>query len=47
VLARRRRAAVGELTGFVTESLQGIRTVHAFGSQETEDARFGTTNAQG
>jgi ATP-binding cassette subfamily B protein/subfamily B ATP-binding cassette protein MsbA len=46
VLARRRRAAVGELTGFVTESLQGIRTVHAFGSQETEDARFGATNTQ-
>jgi ATP-binding cassette, subfamily B, bacterial len=46
VLARRRRAAVGQLTGFVTESLQGIRTVHAFGSQATEDSRFGATNAQ-
>ncbi|WP_433273964.1 ABC transporter ATP-binding protein [Pseudonocardia xinjiangensis] len=43
--ARQQRAAVGRLTGFVTESLQGIRTVHAFGSQQTEDERFGTTNA--
>jgi ATP-binding cassette subfamily B protein/subfamily B ATP-binding cassette protein MsbA len=46
VLARRRRAAVGKLTGFVTESLQGIRTIHAFGSQPTEDSRFGATNDQ-
>jgi ATP-binding cassette subfamily B protein len=30
--ARRKRAATGKLTGFVTESLLGIRTVHAFGS---------------
>ena len=44
VNSRRRRAAVGTLTGFVTESLQGIRTVHAFGSQELEDRRFSTTN---
>ena len=44
VIARRRRAAVGSLTGFVTESLQGIRTVHAFGNQEVEDRRFGVTN---
>jgi ATP-binding cassette subfamily B protein/subfamily B ATP-binding cassette protein MsbA len=46
VLARRRRAAVGQLTGFVTESLQGIRTIHAFGSQQAEDSRFGATNEQ-
>jgi ATP-binding cassette, subfamily B, bacterial len=44
VNSRQRRAAVGDLTGFVTESLQGIRTVHAFGSQAVEDRRFGTTN---
>jgi ATP-binding cassette subfamily B protein/subfamily B ATP-binding cassette protein MsbA len=44
VNSRRQRAAVGELTGFVTESLQGIRTVHAFGSQDLEDRRFGSTN---
>jgi ATP-binding cassette subfamily B protein len=43
--ARQQRTAVGSLTGFVTESLQGIRTVHAFGSQETERERFGSTNA--
>jgi len=42
--ARRKRAAVGHLTGFVTESLQGIRTVHAFGNQHMQDARFSTTN---
>jgi ATP-binding cassette subfamily B protein/subfamily B ATP-binding cassette protein MsbA len=42
--ARRKRAAVGNLTGFVTESLQGIRTVHAFGNQHMQDARFDTTN---
>jgi ATP-binding cassette subfamily B protein len=42
--SRQQRAAVGELTGFVTESLQGIRTVHAFGSQDLEDRRFGSTN---
>jgi ATP-binding cassette subfamily B protein/subfamily B ATP-binding cassette protein MsbA len=42
--SRRKRAAVGTLTGFVTESLQGIRTVHAFGNQERQDALFGSTN---
>src|SRR5882724_11778962 len=42
--ARRRRAAVGTLSGFVTESLQGIRTVHAFGNQQRQDELFGTTN---
>jgi ATP-binding cassette subfamily B protein len=42
--SRQRRAAVGRLTGFVTESLQGMRTIHAFGSQKGQDRRFGTTN---
>jgi ATP-binding cassette subfamily B protein/subfamily B ATP-binding cassette protein MsbA len=42
--SRQRRAAIGELTGFVTESLQGIRTVHAFASQHVQDRRFGTGN---
>ncbi|HEX4250235.1 MAG TPA: ABC transporter ATP-binding protein [Pseudonocardia sp.] len=42
--SRRKRAAVGNLTGFVTESLQGIRTVHAFGNQERQDTLFGATN---
>jgi ATP-binding cassette, subfamily B, bacterial len=42
--ARRKRAASGVLTGFVTESLQGIRTTHAFGNQERQDELFGTTN---
>jgi ATP-binding cassette subfamily B protein/subfamily B ATP-binding cassette protein MsbA len=46
VNSRQRRAAVGDLTGFVTESLQGIRTVHAFGSQDLEDTRFGSTNSR-
>jgi ATP-binding cassette subfamily B protein/subfamily B ATP-binding cassette protein MsbA len=43
--SRKRRAAIGDLTGFVTESLQGIRTVHAFGSQGLQDRRFGAQNA--
>jgi len=42
--SRRLRGAVGSLTGFVTESLQGIRTVHAFGSQDLQDRRFRRTN---
>ena len=42
--SRERRAAVGMLTGFVTESLQGERTIHAFGSQVLQDRRFGRTN---
>jgi ATP-binding cassette subfamily B protein/subfamily B ATP-binding cassette protein MsbA len=42
--SRSQRAAVGHLTGFVTESLQGIRTVHAFGNQELQDRRFDSTN---
>jgi ATP-binding cassette subfamily B protein/subfamily B ATP-binding cassette protein MsbA len=43
-VARRRRAAVGTLTGFVTESLQGMRTIHAFGSQDSQEQRFGQGN---
>ena len=46
VTSRRRRAAVGTLTGFVTESLQGIRTTHAFGNQDVQDKQFNTTNDQ-
>src|SRR6476659_6321270 len=42
--SRKRRAAVGRLTGFVTESLQGMRTIHAFGSQDTQEQRFGEDN---
>src|SRR5882757_71120 len=42
--SRRKRAAVGNLTGFVTESLQGIRTTHAFGNQQRQDELFGATN---
>jgi subfamily B ATP-binding cassette protein MsbA len=42
--ARRRRAAEGRLSGFVAESLQGIRTIHAFGRQDLHDARFGRSN---
>jgi ATP-binding cassette subfamily B protein len=42
--SRRRRAAVGRLTGFVTESLQGMRTIHAFGSQDSQEQRFGQDN---
>jgi ATP-binding cassette subfamily B protein/subfamily B ATP-binding cassette protein MsbA len=42
--ARRKRAASGDLTGFVTESLQGIRTTHAFGNQARQDELFGTSN---
>ena len=44
--ARRKRAATGELTGFVTESLLGIRTVHAFGNQDVQDQRFAAQNDQ-
>jgi ATP-binding cassette, subfamily B, bacterial len=43
-VARQRRAAVGRLTGFVTESLQGMRTIHAFGSQDSQEQRFGQGN---
>lgn len=42
--ARRRRAAEGRLSGFVAESLHGIRTIHAFGRQDLHDRRFGNDN---
>ena len=42
--ARRRRAAEGRMAGFVAESLQGIRTIHAFGRQDLHDRRFGSSN---
>ncbi|MDT7665096.1 MAG: ATP-binding cassette, subfamily bacterial [Pseudonocardiales bacterium] len=42
--ARRRRAAEGLMTGFVAESLQGIRTIHVFGRQDLHDDRFGAEN---
>ncbi|MDT7676094.1 MAG: ATP-binding cassette, subfamily bacterial [Pseudonocardiales bacterium] len=42
--ARNRRAAEGKLSGFVAESLQGIRTIQAFGRQDLHDRRFGATN---
>jgi ATP-binding cassette subfamily B protein/subfamily B ATP-binding cassette protein MsbA len=42
--SRSRRAAVGQLTGLVSESLQGIRTVHAFASQEVHDRYFDAQN---
>jgi subfamily B ATP-binding cassette protein MsbA len=44
--ARRRRAAEGRLSGFVAESLQGIRTVQAFGRQDLHDQRFAASNEQ-
>jgi ATP-binding cassette subfamily B protein len=42
--AKRKRAATGDLTGLVTESLMGIRTVHAFGNQDVQDQRFAAQN---
>lgn len=42
--ARSRRTAEGSLAGFVAESLQGIRTIHAFGRHELHDERFGEGN---
>jgi ABC-type multidrug transport system fused ATPase/permease subunit len=42
--ARHQRAAEGRLAGYVAESLQGIRTVHAFGRHDLHDARFATDN---
>jgi ATP-binding cassette subfamily B protein len=44
VSARRRRAAEGKLSSYVAESLQGIRTIHAFGRQDLHDRRFGSGN---
>jgi ABC-type multidrug transport system fused ATPase/permease subunit len=37
---RARRAAEGKLAGFVAESLQGVRTIHAFGRQELHNNKF-------
>jgi ATP-binding cassette subfamily B protein len=42
--ARVQRAAEGRLAGVVAESLQGIRTIHAFGSHHLHDARFAQDN---
>ncbi|WP_156935442.1 ABC transporter ATP-binding protein [Pseudonocardia spinosispora] len=42
--ARRQRAAEGVLSGFVAESLQGIRTIQAYGRQDLHDERFGSDN---
>ena len=42
---RRRRAAEGRMSGLVTESLHGIRTVAAFGRQDLHDQRFAVVNA--
>ncbi|HZS21349.1 MAG TPA: ABC transporter ATP-binding protein, partial [Pseudonocardiaceae bacterium] len=42
--ARRRRTAEGEMSGFVAESLQGVRTVHAFGRHSEHDRRFAESN---
>ncbi|MEU4674427.1 ABC transporter ATP-binding protein [Amycolatopsis sp. NPDC023774] len=44
--ARRRRAAEGALAGFVSESLHGIRTIHAFGRHDLHDERFATSNGE-
>lgn len=38
--AKRQREAEGRLAGIVTESLQGIRTVHVFGRQDLHDRQF-------
>jgi ATP-binding cassette, subfamily B, bacterial len=43
--ARQQRAAEGRLAGFVAESLQGIRTIHAFGSHDLHDTRFAVDNS--
>jgi ATP-binding cassette subfamily B protein/subfamily B ATP-binding cassette protein MsbA len=43
--SRSRRDAVGQLTGLVSESLQGIRTVHAFASQDVHDRYFDARNS--
>jgi ABC-type multidrug transport system fused ATPase/permease subunit len=44
--ARSCRAAEGHLAAFVAESLQGIRTIHAFGRHDLHDARFAADNNQ-
>jgi ATP-binding cassette subfamily B protein len=42
--ARVRRASEGTSTGFVAETLAGIRTVHALGRQDLHDERFRELN---
>jgi len=42
--ARARRAREGALTGCVTETLSGIRTVHALGRHTLHDRRFADVN---
>lgn len=42
--ARTRRGFEGNLTGFVAETLTGIRTVHALGRHDVHDQRFAAAN---
>jgi ABC-type multidrug transport system fused ATPase/permease subunit len=42
--ARKRRSAEGRMAAMVTESLHGIRTIHAFGRYALHDERFATNN---
>jgi ABC-type multidrug transport system fused ATPase/permease subunit len=42
--ARKRRSAEGHMAAMVTESLQGIRTIHAFGRYTLHDQRFANNN---
>jgi ABC-type multidrug transport system fused ATPase/permease subunit len=42
--AQIRRKREGRLAGLVTETLAGIRTVHALGRHDVHDARFGVAN---
>ena len=42
--ARQRRKAEGAMSGMVTETLSGVRTVHALGSHEHQDREFSTRN---
>jgi ATP-binding cassette subfamily B protein len=42
--AKTRRAAEGKMAALVTESLNGIRTIHAFGRYRLHDQRFATNN---
>ncbi len=39
--AFRRRAAVGAITGYLQETLSGIRVVRSFGQEPTHEMRFG------
>jgi ABC-type multidrug transport system fused ATPase/permease subunit len=42
--ARERRAREGQLSGFVAETLTGIRAVHALGRHDVHDERFAGVN---